>query len=121
MQLLPMEDKGRRDTTKVTPELAKELAEYAQGAGPSKTMITSAADVQLFHAAGLLIHPYTFRGTTSAVVRKPLDGSSDGGATERQKIIADIQRYIGFGIDGGFTDYPALWREAMKQSTKPSK
>lgn len=115
VQLLPMETKGREDSRKITPELAKEIADYAQGAGPAKAMITSAVDVQTLHAAGLVIHPYTFRGTATAVNRKPLDERQSDGATERQKIIADIQRYIALGIDGGFTDYPALWREALKK------
>ncbi len=114
VQLLPMEDLKRKDTAKVTPELAKEIAEYAQGAGPAKAMITSAKDVETFHAAGLIIHPYTFRGSTTAVLRKPLDEKMADGSTVRQNIISDIQRFLAFGIDGGFTDYPALWKEAYR-------
>jgi glycerophosphoryl diester phosphodiesterase len=76
-------------------------------------MLTSANDVATFHKAGLLIHPYTFRGSTSANVRKPLDEVQPNGSTVKQNIIADIQRYVGYGIDGGFTDYPQLWREAI--------
>jgi glycerophosphoryl diester phosphodiesterase len=114
IQLLPMEDLSRReDSAKVTPALASEIATYAQGAGPSKSMIKSADDVATFHKAGLLIHPYTFRGSTSANARQPLDEKQPNGATVRQNIIADIQRYVGYGIDGGFTDYPELWREAI--------
>ncbi|MGA9772532.1 MAG: glycerophosphodiester phosphodiesterase family protein [Blastocatellia bacterium] len=113
VQLLPMEDAERKtDSAKVTPSLAREIAAYAQGAGPSKSMLKDAGDVAVFHAAGLVIHPYTFRGPTLASARKPLDESQPNGLTVRQSIIADIQRYIAFGIDGGFTDYPALWREA---------
>lgn len=116
VQLLPMEDAERKeDSAKVTPSLAKEIASYAQGAGPSKTMLKDSSDVATFHAAGLVIHPYTFRGATTASARKPLDESQPNGSTARQNIIADIQRYVAFGIDGGFTDYPALWREATKE------
>jgi glycerophosphoryl diester phosphodiesterase len=62
IQLLPMEDLARReDSAKVTPALASEIATYAQGAGPSKSLLKSADDVATFHKAGLLIHPYTFR------------------------------------------------------------
>jgi glycerophosphoryl diester phosphodiesterase len=114
VQLLPMEDLKRKDTAKVTPELAKEIAEYAQGVGPAKAMITSAKEVETFHAAGLVIHPYTFRGPTTAVLRKPLDEKMGDGSAVRQNIIADIQRFLAFGIDGGFTDYPALWKEAYR-------
>jgi glycerophosphoryl diester phosphodiesterase len=121
VQLLPMEDAGRRDdSAKITPALAAEIAGYAKGAGPSKNLLKSADDVATLHKAGLLIHPYTFRGSTSAVARKPLDQKQPDGATIRAGVIADIQRYIGYGIDGGFTDYPALWKEALSNSA-PSK
>ena len=113
IQLLPMEAAGRKtDTAKVTTALAAEIAAYAQGAGPSKSMLASAEDVATFHNAGLLIHPYTFRGSTSANARRPLEEVQPNGSTLRQNIISDIQRYIGYGIDGGFTDYPQLWKEA---------
>jgi glycerophosphoryl diester phosphodiesterase len=112
IQLLPMEDAGRSDSANVTAALAKEIAAYAQGVGPNKAMLKDANDVATFHAAGLLIHPYTFRGSTLATARKPLDEKQSNGATLRENIIADIERYLSFGIDGGFTDYPALWREA---------
>ena len=118
IQLLPMEDLARRqDTARVTASLASEIATYAQGVGPSKSMLPSAAEVATFHKAGLLIHPYTFRGSTSASARRPLDEVQSNGSL-RANIIADIQRYIEYGIDGGFTDYPALWKEAVAQAIR---
>jgi glycerophosphoryl diester phosphodiesterase len=120
VQLLPMETAGReKDTAVVTAQLATELASYAQGAGPSKNLLKSADDVATFHKAGLVIHPYTFRGTTTAVARKPLSEPQANGSTVRSNIIADIQRFVGFGIDGGFTDYPELWKQAIAQ--KPAR
>jgi glycerophosphoryl diester phosphodiesterase len=114
IQLLPMEDAGRQnDSAKITPALAAEIAGYAKGAGPSKSLLKSADDVSTLHKAGLLIHPYTFRGSTSANARRPLDEKQPDGSTVRATIITDIQRYIGYGIDGGFTDYPELWKEAI--------
>jgi glycerophosphoryl diester phosphodiesterase len=114
IQLLPMEDAGRQnDSAKITPALAAEIAGYAKGAGPSKSLLKSADDVSALHKAGLLIHPYTFRGSTSANARRPLDEKQPDGSTVRATIITDIQRYIGYGIDGGFTDYPELWKEAI--------
>jgi glycerophosphoryl diester phosphodiesterase len=119
IQLLPMEDAGRKDdSAKVTQALAKEIAGYAQGVGPSKEMIKSAGDVAIFHAERLLIHPYTFRGPTLAGARRPLNEARPDGSTVRESIIADIQRYVGRGIDGGFTDYPALWKEAVGAANK---
>ena len=115
VQLLPMEDAGRKDdSSTITIRLAQEMAGYAQGAGPSKAMLKDAADVAMLHKAGLVIHPYTFRGQTLPVARRPLDEKQANGATVRDNIISDIQRYLGYGIDGGFTDYPQLWREATR-------
>jgi glycerophosphoryl diester phosphodiesterase len=115
IQLLPMEDPGReKDTAVVTPALAREIAEYAAGVGPSKTMLKTKGDVDTLHAAGLLVHPYTFRGTATPIVRRPLDTVGADGRRLRDEIIADIRRYLDMGIDGGFTDYPAVWREAIK-------
>jgi glycerophosphoryl diester phosphodiesterase len=77
-------------------------------------MLKDAGDVATLHAAHLAIHPYTFRGQTQAVARRPLDEKQANGATVRDNIIADIKRYLGYGIDGGFTDYPQLWKEATR-------
>ncbi|MEW6208190.1 MAG: glycerophosphodiester phosphodiesterase family protein [Acidobacteriota bacterium] len=114
IQLLPMESDRAKDTSAVSESLAREIAAYAQGVGPSKNMIRSAEDVATFHRAGLIVHPYTFRGTTSASVRRPLDERQADGSTVREHIIADIRRFVRFGVDGGFTDYPDLWREALR-------
>jgi len=120
IQLLPMETAGReKDSAIVTSGLASEVAVYAKGVGPSKSLLKSADDVATLHKAGLLIHPYTFRGSTSANARRPLNEAQSNGSTVRANIIADIQRYIGYGIDGGFTDYPALWKEAVGHTAPP--
>jgi glycerophosphoryl diester phosphodiesterase len=79
-------------------------------------MIRSAGDVTILHEAGLLIHPYTFRGTTTAAARRPLDEVQGNGETLRENIQSDIRRFVGFGIDGGFTDYPDLWKQAVTNS-----
>jgi glycerophosphoryl diester phosphodiesterase len=116
VQLLPMEDPGRdKDSAIVTQSLAREIAAYAGGVGPAKALLKTSADVDVFHAAGLLVHPYTFRGPTTAVSRRPLDTAPPAGPTVRQQIVDDIRRFIQMGIDGGFTDYPALWREAVRR------
>jgi glycerophosphoryl diester phosphodiesterase len=121
IQLLPMEDLDRRENTKrVTAALATEVSGYAKGVGPSKSLLKSAGDVATFHKAGLLIHPYTFRGTTTANARRPLEEILQDGSTLHANILADIQRYLGYGIDGGFTDYPALWKEAISSTTRQS-
>jgi len=122
VQLLPMETHGReKDTAVITAALAEEIATYAAGAGPSKNLLKSDDDVAILHKAGLVIHPYTFRGTTTANARRPLDEKQSNGATVRANIIEDIQRFVGYGIDGGFTDYPQLWKEAIEGRSKSSR
>jgi len=120
VQLLPMETAGReKDTAIITAKLAEEIASYAKGVGPSKSLLKSADDVATLHKAGLVIHPYTFRGSTTANARKPLDEKLPDGSTVRATIIADIRRFLGYGIDGGFTDYPELWKEADAHAAPP--
>jgi glycerophosphoryl diester phosphodiesterase len=122
IQLLPMEDPGRRmETMQVTEALAREIAEYAYGVGPAKEMLRSAADISTFQRAGLKVHPFTFRGSTTATKRKPLGTPEANGRTLKRNIVNEIQRYLSLGIDGGFTDYPDLWKEAAprQQSFTP--
>jgi glycerophosphoryl diester phosphodiesterase len=101
IQLLPMEDPGReKDTARVSEALAREVASYAQGAGPAKEM---------------KIHPFTFRGPTTASARRPLDGLEKNGRSLRDNLLDEMRRYQQMGIDGGFTDYPDLWRDALQR------
>ncbi|HSE97777.1 MAG TPA: glycerophosphodiester phosphodiesterase family protein [Blastocatellia bacterium] len=119
VQLLPMEDRGReKETSKITLDLAREISQYARGAGPNKNMIKSREDVALLQKAGLVVHPYTFRGATTAAARRPLDEAMPGGSTVRHNMIEEITKFVAFGIDGGFTDYPAVWREAEPSFNK---
>ncbi|MFY9611118.1 MAG: glycerophosphodiester phosphodiesterase family protein [Blastocatellia bacterium] len=118
VQLIPMEDPGREDSRKITAALAKEIASYAQGVGPDLRIVNGDADVKTLHKAGLLVHPWTFRGLTTASARRPLEEVQENGLTVRYHIIDDIQRFAGFQIDGGFTDYPDLWRAAMGTKIK---
>ena len=114
IQLLPMEDPGReKQTATVTEELAREVAAYAQGAGPAKEMLRTADDVNTLHRAGLKIHPFTFRGSTTASARRPLTEKEKNGKSLRENLLDEMQRYQQMGIDGGFTDYPDLWKEAL--------
>jgi glycerophosphoryl diester phosphodiesterase len=118
IQLIPMETPGREDSRRITAALAKEIASYAQGVGPDMRMVNGDADVKTLHKAGLLVHPWTFRGLTTASARRPLEEVQQNGLTLRAHIIDDIQRFVGFEIDGGFTDYPDLWRAAMGTKVK---
>lgn len=119
IQLLPKEDGGRAESERVTVALARDIAGYAYGVGPNKRMLRTRDDVAVFHRAGLKVHPYTFRGPTTAGLRQPLDQPVAGGKSLRQAVIDEIRAYIGLGIDGGFTDYPELWGRAS--DSRPGK
>lgn len=111
IQLLPMEDPGReKQTAKVTEGLAREVAAYAQGVGPAKEMLLTVNDVNIFHRAGLKIHPFTFRGSTTASARRPLTEKEKNGKSLRENLLDEMRHYLQMGIDGGFTDYPDLWK-----------
>jgi len=110
IQLLPkVEYKKKPDYTEYSPKslssTLKEIAEYADGIGPSKSMIVlkgSKRDslvvtdmVKEAHKAGLAVHPYTFR----------LDnGQIPAYATSFEDML-DLF-YYKIGIDGAFSDFP---------------
>ena len=71
------------------------VAEYAQAIGPAKHLV-DAELVEAAHAAGLAVHPWTFR-------REPQylpEGDPD--------LAAELRRHYELGVDGVFTDNPDL-------------
>ena len=97
-------------TLMATPEGLKAIAAYAYGIGPNKNMIWKGEGPQTSlvadaHAAGLKLHPWTFRAENAflpAGLRVGADPAAHG------RIEAEIRTYIGFGVDGFFTDFPAI-------------
>jgi glycerophosphoryl diester phosphodiesterase len=98
----------------------REVARYADAVGPDKTQIlprnpdgSSAAPTSLVddaHAAGLIVHPYTFRRENQFL---PLEfrSSADGNAVG--DLQGEIRRFLALGIDGFFTDNPDIGRQAV--------
>ena len=93
-----------------TPEGLKAVAAYAYGIGPNKAMIWQGAGpptslVADAHAAGLKVHPWTMRAENMflpTALRSGADPAAHG------RVIDEIQDFIGFGVDGFFTDFPAI-------------
>ena len=96
-----------------TPAGLREVARYAAGVGPSKDYIVprdpagrSLAPTSFVgdaHAAGLLVHPYTFRNENTflpAELRSSPDPAAYGYA------IAEYRQFFALGIDGVFSDNP---------------
>jgi len=64
------------------------------------------------HAAGLEVHPYTFRPENRYLPRDLWLGD-DPNAFNGAGSVAEIRAYLGAGIDAFFTDAPALGRAAL--------
>ncbi|HEY5624041.1 MAG TPA: glycerophosphodiester phosphodiesterase [Gammaproteobacteria bacterium] len=89
------------------------IARYADGVGPDKDMIiprSSSGDldggratsfVEHAHAAGLVVHPYTFRAENAFL---PLNFRSSANRSEAGDSAGEISEFLRLGIDGFFTD-----------------
>lgn len=88
-----------------TPQGLAEIATYADGIGPWKRMIVSVdannntlqptSLVRDAHAAGLLVHPYTFRNESQYLA-----------ADYRNNPQAEYEQFFKLGVDGLFSDFP---------------
>lgn len=97
----------------------KEVAKYADGVGPSKTYIlpnTQAATVTSFvkdaHAVGLKVHPYTLR-PENEFLPDYLDCGVNPAERCETGAIKEYELFFEAGVDGIFTDDPALGRKAL--------
>jgi glycerophosphoryl diester phosphodiesterase len=98
-----------------TPAGLASIAEYADGVGPSKDYIIprnpdgSSAEPTTFvrdaHAAGLLVHPYTFRRENTFL---PLELRSSADPAGIGDLETEIRQFLAQGIDGFFTDNPDI-------------
>ncbi|MDH1264621.1 glycerophosphodiester phosphodiesterase [Pseudomonas sp. GD03944] len=99
----------------LTPVGLKAIAGYAKGIGPEKSQViprdatgnlgTPTALVRDAHAAGLTVHPFTFRAENHFL---PADLRSEGGPEKQGDIEEEIRRFLATGIDGLFIDQPDI-------------
>src|SRR6202453_1947635 len=80
------------------------IGQYADAIGIAKDLATEAT-VARAHAQGLLVHVWTSRAENEFL---PDDLKSSGGAAAHGDLKAEIERYLARGIDGFFTDFPAI-------------
>nr|WP_245992411.1 glycerophosphodiester phosphodiesterase [Prauserella muralis] len=108
----------------VTPRGLAAIARYAEGIGPAKDRIIP-TDAQGYlaepttlvddaHAAGLTVHPWTFRAE-NAFLPADFDSSADPAAWG--DILAEHEAFLATGIDGLFADHPDIAVEAARSLT----
>jgi glycerophosphoryl diester phosphodiesterase len=97
-------------TPLITAAGLDDIATYADGIGPSKSLIEDENGrpingnelVQLAHARGLVVHPYTFRADQVPAVYDDLQ--------------QELRRfYFRYGADGVFTDHPDVAVRLLQQ------
>jgi glycerophosphoryl diester phosphodiesterase len=91
------------------------IAEYADGIGIAKTLAIPASVAEA-HAQGLKVHVWTFRAENEFL---PDDLKIGQLSAAHGDLRGEIARYLALGIDGFFTDFPAIgvavrdaWAEA---------
>ncbi len=99
----------------ITPAGLAGIARYAQAIGPSKGLIIARrADetlgaptgvVAAAHAAGLALHPWTFRAENHFLPREFRRGADPAAHGD---LAGEIRAYLAAGIDGFFTDQPEI-------------
>jgi glycerophosphoryl diester phosphodiesterase len=105
----------------------REVATYADGIGPSKDMViprdatknlgTPTSLVRNAHAAMLFVHPYTFR-PENPFLPADLRQGNPASPTQRGNMAAELQAFLRAGIDGFFTDDPAVGRAVTDELRK---
>lgn len=101
-----------------TPAGLKAVAAYAYGIGPELTQIiasdgTPTGLVADAHAAGLRLHPWTFRAENAFLMPAYRNGANPA---DHGRLVEEIRRFLDAGIDGFFTDFPYLGVAARNQA-----
>lgn len=118
----PADQPGVRYSDMLTPGGLVEIARYAHGIGPQKDLViprtiagTLKAPTSLVkdaHAAGLKVHPWTFRAENYFLPTGYRNGINP---RTRGNLAGEIRAYLDAGVDGLFSDHPGLAVEAVAQ------
>lgn len=115
----------------VTPSGLVEIAKYASGLGPAKSLVIgrdtlgrlsgSKGLVAAAHEAGLVVHPWTFRRENYFLPTDYKRGIDPAGSGDLE---GEIRAFIAAGVDGIFIDNPAqaaavLKKESSRQAEAP--
>lgn len=106
----------------LTPAGLRNIASYAAGIGPQKTLIiprdadgAALAPTDLVtraHAANLAVHPWTFRAENFFLPKglRRGDAASPDFMAQQGDLVAECQAFLALGVDGLFADHPAMAR-----------
>ena len=120
----PADRPGTSYAAMTSPSGLKMIAAYADGIGPNKAMVIPRGAlgrlgkptdlVRYAHAAGLKVHPWTFRRENYFL---PLNDKGGVNPAGHGDLAGEISVYLKTGIDGLFSDNP---REAVATVRKES-
>ena len=109
-----------------TAEGLREIARYADAVGPHKSLVIGrtlsgrlgrpTGFVRDAHAAGLAVHPWTFRAENAFLPREFRRGQGRDARGDGQ---GEIVAYLRTGIDGFFTDHPDIGVSALRAAAIP--
>ena len=117
--------RDRRWRDLLTPTGLAEIAAYAHWLAPATRMLIPLGPdgrlgqptglVEAARLAGLLVGTWTFRPENAFLAA---DCRNAAGETVRNEAgsLAEIRGYLALGLDGSFTDDPALGRQAVDQT-----
>ncbi len=104
-----------------TPAGLADIDEYADGVGPSKDYVvprkpdgSSGAPTSFVgdaHAAGLVVHPYTFRRENAFL---PLELRSSADPAGIGDLASELRQFFALGVDGVFTDNPDVAADVLR-------
>ncbi|MFN3914433.1 MAG: glycerophosphodiester phosphodiesterase [Aquabacterium sp.] len=100
------------------PEGLRFIATYAQGVGANTSVMiplvgsrlgTPTRFVQDAHAAGLIVHGWTFRAENAFL---PNEFDSSANLADLGDMAGQVKAFLALGMDGFFTDHPFLGKQA---------
>jgi glycerophosphoryl diester phosphodiesterase len=114
----------REDAALLDAEGLAEMGRYADVVAPAKALVLDLGGegevrdtglVERAHAAGLLVHPWTFRAENRFL---PEALRSDGAPHDLGDLEAEIAAFLAAGVDGVFTDHPDAGVRARRETER---